>query len=312
MKIPVDRLLSQAKRHVKKGEIAQSAELYRTVLAEFPGNKHARQGLAALGVQAPAQTVDMGYLEREMHELNTLLGQRRLAEVIEKANALINKHPEETALLNILGTAHAGLGRHDDAVECFSQVIAADPSVAEAHYNHGLALKNRGDLAAAIENYRRAIDIRPAYPEAFYNLGIALKAAGDETGAIDSYRQAIKINPGYAKALHNLGNVLKTRGDFAGALDCYNQEFRIQPNVAELNISIGDALAELRRFDEAVDAFEKALKIDPESREAKGHLGTNLMRVGRLEEGLAYQDAGFGVISFDIECGVSINTGIQT
>ena len=59
MKVPVDRLLLQAKRHAKKGELAQAAELYRTVLAAFPGNRHARQGLAALGVQAPDQAAAM-------------------------------------------------------------------------------------------------------------------------------------------------------------------------------------------------------------------------------------------------------------
>ena len=114
MKLSVNKTLSQAKRHAKKGEIARSAELYNTILAEFPGNT--------------------------------------------------------------LGAANAGLGRLDDAVDSFRRAIAVDPGVAEAHYNHGLALKNKGDLAAAIENYKRAIEIRPAYPEAFYNLGSASDA----------------------------------------------------------------------------------------------------------------------------------------
>lgn len=311
MKVPVDRLLSQAKRHAKKGELAQAAELYRTVLAAFPGNRHARQGLAALGVQAPDQAAAMTPLEQEINALNTLYGQRRLDDVVKKATALLETFPEEIALFNILGAAYAGLGRHDDAVESFRRAIAVDANVAEAHFNHGLALKNRGDLAEAIANYRRAIDIRPEYPEAFYNLGIAQKAIGDATGAIDSYRQAIRINPGYVKALHNLGNVLKTMGDFAGALECYTQVFRIQPNMAELNISLGDTLSELRRYDEAIDAFERALKIDPENLDAKGQLGATLMRVGKLEEGLALQNDSFGVISFDIQSGIAIETGNQ-
>ena len=53
------------------------------------------------------------------------------------------------------------------------------------------------------------------------------------------------------------------------------------------------------------------MKIDSESREAKGILGTTLMRVGRLEEGLPFQDEGFGVITFNAKSGVTINTGIQ-
>ena len=312
MKLPVDRLLSQAKRHAKKGELARSAELYRTILAEFPGNRHARQGLAAIGAPAPARSADMSPLGREIHALNTLYGQRRLAEVVEKADTLIGTFPDETTLFNILGAAHAGLGNLDDAVESFRRAIEIDPTVAEAHYNHGLAVKNKGDLTAAIENYRRAIGIRPAYPEAFYNLGIALRASGDLAGAIRSYREAVKLNPGYTKAHQNLGNALKAKGDLSGAIDSYNQALRTRPDLAEVLISVGDTLGELRRYDEAIQALERALKIDPENREAKGHLGTTLMRVGRLEEGLAYQDAGFGVISFNIDSGVSVNTGNQT
>lgn len=311
MTIPVDRLLSQAKRHAKKGELSQAAELYRAVLARFPGNKHAQRGLAGLSVQAPAPPANMAPLEREMHALNALYDQRRLQDVVEKATALLGKFPREIALLDILGAANAGLGRHDEAVESFRRAIAINPNVAEAHFNHGLALKNRGDQAAAIESYRRAIEIRPSYPEAFYNLGISLKAMGDLSGAIDCYRQAIMINPCYVKALRNLGNLLKSVGNFTGALECYEQEFRIQPDVANLNISLGDTLSALHRYDEAIDAYERALKIDPENLDAKGQLGVTLMLVGRLEEGLALQDEGFGVISFDLQSGVAIETGKQ-
>ena len=309
MKVSVNRLLSQAKRHASKGEISQAADLYRAVLARFPGNKHARQGLVGLGVQAPAPLSNMGPLEREMHALETLYDQRRLPDVVEKVTALLETYPKEIALLNILGAAHAGLGRHDDAVESFRRAIDIDPNVAEAHFNHGLALKNKGDQAAAIDSYRRAIEIRPAYPEAFYNLGISLKAVGDLSGAIDCYRRAIEINPGYVRALRNLGNLLKSTGDFAGALECYKQEFRIQPNEANLNISLGDTLAALHRYDDAIDAYERALKIDPENLDAKGQLGVALMLVGKLEEGLTLQDEGFGVISFGLQSGVALETG---
>lgn len=311
MNVPVDRLLSQAKRHAKKGELSQSAELYRAVLARFPGNKHAQQGLASLGIQAPAPAAHMGPFEREVHALNALYDQRRLAEVVKKATALLDKFSKEVVLLNILGAAHAGLGHHDEAVESFRQAVAIDPNVAEAHFNYGLALKSKGDQAAAIQSYRRAIEIRPAYPEAFYNLGISLKAIGDLSGAIDCYQQAIQINPGYVKALRNLGNLLKSTGDFAGALECYNQEFRIQPNVANLNIALGDTLSALHRYDDAIDAYKRALQIDPQNQDAKGQLGVTLMLIGKLEEGLTLQDEGFGVISFGLQSGVALETGNQ-
>src|SRR5262249_7388810 len=63
-----------------------------------------------------------------------------------------------------------------------------------------------------------AIKIDPNYAMAHYNLGIALKDKGDLDGAIRCYRTAIRIDQQFAEAHCNLGNALRDMGQFAEAL----------------------------------------------------------------------------------------------
>ena len=46
--------------------------------------------------------------------------------------------------------------------------------------------KDKGDLEAAIDSFKQALKIKPDYAEAYYNMGNALKDKGDSRGC---YRQ---------------------------------------------------------------------------------------------------------------------------
>ena len=78
---------------------------------------------------------------------------------------------------------------------------------------------HKAELDAAIDSYKQAIKIKPDYAEAYYNMGNALKDKGELDAAIDSYKQAIKIKPDYADAYINMGNALKDKGDLDAAID---------------------------------------------------------------------------------------------
>ena len=60
---------------------------------------------------------------------------------------------------------------------------------AESEVKAGIQLKVKGDLAGAEGHYREAIRLDPGYAEAHYNLGILLTERGDIDGAIFEYRR---------------------------------------------------------------------------------------------------------------------------
>ena len=71
--------------------------------------------------------------------------------------------PRHFQSLFMLGMLAGQNNRHDLALEFTDQAIAVDPSVAEAHYNRGMALVGllRNDEAAA--SFRKAVRLKPEY-----------------------------------------------------------------------------------------------------------------------------------------------------
>lgn len=99
------------------------------------------------------------------------------------------------------------------AVKLFQQAVEADPTLAMAHYNLGVAQRLRGYLDEAIAAYQQAIALEPYYAEAHQNLGVALFKLGQLPEALQSFGRATQIyeqvNPDRAVALRqkvkNLG-----------------------------------------------------------------------------------------------------------
>ena len=101
-----------------------------------------------------------------------------------------------SARRRILGSAYLGAVVPDTE--------SARTIAAEAHYERGATLLERGDFRRAIEEFRAAIDLLPGSAASHNNLGVALASLGlvDEAG--EHFRRAVAIKPGFAEALNNL------------------------------------------------------------------------------------------------------------
>jgi len=92
---------------------------------------------------------------------------------------------------------------------------------AEAYYNMGNTLKDKGELEAAIDSYKHAIKIKPKYAEAHYNMGVALHDMGNLEVAIESYLKVLEIKPNNEVAKFSLIQILtsyKPQKDFTHPL----------------------------------------------------------------------------------------------
>ena len=82
-------------------------------------------------------------------------------------------------------------GRHSDALIANQTAITLSPQDAEAHYNHGNALKELGKSEEAEASYGKAIALKSDFVEAYSNLGVVLKELDRPEEAEESFRQAI-------------------------------------------------------------------------------------------------------------------------
>ena len=91
------------------------------------------------------------------------------------------------------------------AKDYWDKVIAANPKMAEAYNNRGLAFYNLERHQQAINDFSQAIRMNPQYAEAFNNRGNAYYALDQYAKAEADFNKSLELKPKYAKALLNRG-----------------------------------------------------------------------------------------------------------
>jgi Flp pilus assembly protein TadD len=155
--------------------------------------------------------------------------------------------PDHAEAQNALGIALKNLGRLDEAIACFQQLLQRKPDYAVAHNNLGNALRKQEKLEAAAACYRRAIELQPDYAPAHNNLGLTWKDLGDPDRAVACCRRALELMPGYVEAYNNLGNALTYQGKLEEAVACYEHALQRKPDDADAHFN--RSLVWLRRGD---------------------------------------------------------------
>ncbi len=107
-----------------------------------------------------------------------------------------------------LGLAHFALSQMEDAERCYRAAIKLEPRMAHAHYNLGVLLQQKRDLAGACRAFDAALAHQPRFLEALNNLGNVLMALHEFVRAENCYRDAIAINEKFFYAHHGLGVLL--------------------------------------------------------------------------------------------------------
>ena len=84
----------------------------------------------------------------------------------------------------------------DGADAAFAKVIAAQPDNADALFNRGNMLYNKGQWQASADSYAKAIALKPDMAHAHFNRGMALlHLAGSEADAAAEFKAANKLDP---------------------------------------------------------------------------------------------------------------------
>jgi len=268
----LEATMSKARKAAQRGDAAEAERLYNSVLAKFPGNVRARQGLDQLRSASQQPSLQ----KPEIDHLIALYRSGALAETAALAKALSERHPTSAMCLNMLGAATIGLERFDEAEAAYARAAELDPGNAEIHSNHAIALGGLARLDDAVAAFGRALALRPDYGQAHFNLGNALRRQQKIEPAIASYERAVAIQPDFAGAWNNLGSAYQQQNRTADAVQAYSRAVAIQPDFAGAWNNLGYAYQQQHRSADALDAYGRALAIQPRFPDALHNLG-NLM-----------------------------------
>jgi tetratricopeptide (TPR) repeat protein len=126
------------------------------------------------------------------------------------------------------------LGRVDEAIAAYRQLLAAKPDLPDSWYNLGWLQRKARQFDAALESYQHALNLDVREPEDVH-LNRAVIYSDHLHRPDDAERElrtALDKKQDYVPALLNLGNVHEDRGEIDGAREIYRRVLKIEPTNA--------------------------------------------------------------------------------
>jgi tetratricopeptide (TPR) repeat protein len=160
------------------------------------------------------------------------------------------------------------LGRYEEAVAAYEEVIREAPDWWEAHANLGICHARNGRNQEAEAAFRRGLKMCPGSPEIRDELAAHLLAHGGEGEAREALalaEEAVALGRDEVRHLHTLGEARLAVGDAEGAAEAYRQVLELDPGDPEAHLELG--LHHERNGDPkgAEGHMVEAIKADPEN-----------------------------------------------
>jgi tetratricopeptide (TPR) repeat protein len=265
----VDAMLARARALARAGRSEDAAQMYRAILARFPANARARDGLAGLPGSGGAEAV------------RALLRAGKPDAALVRLEPLIAADPESAGLRVLAGGALARLGFHERALAQYARALALDPGHDAAAFGAANMLYLLGRFDEAAEKFAQVLAAAPEHADARNNLGLSLHRLGRLAEARQLFEDAVRRQPDQARLWFNLGNVQADEGRPQDAIASYRRSLELAPQAAETLNNLGNVLRGVGRIDEARAAYRRALEAKPDH--AASHL--NLADLHRFAAG---------------------------
>jgi tetratricopeptide (TPR) repeat protein len=191
------------------------------------------------------------------------------------------QHGEEERLArHALAELDLVAGRSTDAQAAYETLLAQLPDHPRYWNEHGIALHQGGDVAAAAESYRTALRYDPRYGLAYNNLGVALSDLGDQSAAREALLRASELEPTLVRARLNLARWYQQHDESLAALSLLRELVAFHATDADAWHALGTLYQTLLRPDEARDALLRAIELRPRHAEARYALADTLRALG--------------------------------
>lgn len=164
-------------------------------------------------------------------------------------------------LLPLMFVTHRQIGYWKDSETLFTHALQVTTHNGTAEDNLGVALMEKGDLAAAFPHFVAAVQFSPDLGSAHYNLGVLLQRSGQLPDAVAQYRLAISHagDPGEAAQAHNnLGVLYLGLNNLTVAKAEFDKAISLNPNELNSYIARGTVEFRLGKLDDAIADFLQA------------------------------------------------------
>jgi tetratricopeptide (TPR) repeat protein len=208
----------------------------------------------------------------------------RYADAARAYDALLQRHPDDPAVLHLFGVLHEQCGHHARAAELIGRAVSLRPDAAAYHANLAEAQRAQGRHQEAAAGCRAALRLRPDYPEALNNLGLALHELGQNEEAVAQFDAALALRPEFALAQNNRATALRALGKTPEAVEAYRAALTLDPTLARAHANLGQLLADQGQLVEGLAHCREAVRHQPGLAAAHNNLGNVLRALERWAE----------------------------
>ncbi|MGA7908132.1 MAG: tetratricopeptide repeat protein [Candidatus Sulfotelmatobacter sp.] len=146
---------------------------------------------------ASSTTAENGNPSAATPQTPTLDQMKQMAD--KQAEPLLEKlkaNPNNSSLLNQIGTIYKLTHQFKPAVEYYQKAIQADPRNVGARTDLASCLYYEGDVDGALQQLEQSLQYDSKDASALFNLGmIRWQAKNDASGAVSAWQQLLKSNP---------------------------------------------------------------------------------------------------------------------
>jgi Flp pilus assembly protein TadD len=159
---------------------------------------------------------------------------------------------------------------------------AAGPS-SEVLMVQGMIRQAMGKWQDAIRLFQQLLRAEPANVEAYRLLADTWDRAGHQKEAEESFHEALRLRPGYAGLYNSLGDFYSRHGLYSQAEQAFSTGLGLTPESPSMYYNLGANYFRMGRWADAGRAFEKSLAIKPTAL-AYANLGTVRFYEGNYAE----------------------------
>jgi len=227
------------------GKRADAEDALKAAVALGPADALANQWMAAFYVQSGRAPEAEAHLKKIMEVANTAdtklaladyyRGMRRATEAIDVLEKL-SAEPRSWALAKSkIAEIQFAEGKKDDAFRTASDVIAKEPSLAQAYVVRGQLLLADDRVDEALRDGQAAVKLEGRNAAAHFLLGKVHDARHDLDAAAAAYSEVLKLNPRASNAQVQLAVVEMQRNSLPAATQLAEQASAMDPG--KLNVS---------------------------------------------------------------------------
>lgn len=182
-----------------------------------------------------------------------------------------------------LGVELQRVGKTEEAMEQYRQVLRLKPHHIDANLNLGIACIFSGRLAEATNYLTKVLQLKPDYPKAQANMALALRELGDYDTAMKHCAEAIRLAPSSEFGAYlDMARCLSDLNRSQEAIYFFERSILLKPNLAAGHYYFALELLKLDHFDRALEHLEDAARLAPKWPDPHSQLASALAAKGQM------------------------------